>query len=333
MPQPVLIISFELVEPCLIVKMQCPRDCPFWRGSAGIQHPDLLTSSNYGSENRERVRFCFPEMPVNCDSNCGYGGEAKSIEPRGTPVQVPIALWQHLNHRFLYPSARHLNSAVSGFERFLPSIYVGGRLRTVGEMHSPSFPVTYTGAFPPLWRVQEQATSLSNSTRSRESDSFPAHGSEMEARAVSSETTSPEEQALWRSKEYESVYTPNTSSNVKELTKARALLKPTSCESKTRTTLKSSNHENAWGGPTYTELITEAILSTPEHRMTLSQIYDWITENVEYFRERKNFTSARGWKVGIALMLDLFILSSIFWEIHRFSSIASRTLQTAQLNP
>ena len=60
---------------------------------------------------------------------------------------------------------------------------------------------------------------------------------------------------------------------------------------------RTANHENAWGGPTYTELITEAILSTRDHRMTLSQIYDWITENVEYFRERKNFTSARGWKV------------------------------------
>lgn len=62
--------------------------------------------------------------------------------------------------------------------------------------------------------------------------------------------------------------------------------------------VKTHNHENAWGGPTYTELITEAILSTPEHRMTLSQIYDWITENVEYFRERKYHTSARGWKVS-----------------------------------
>lgn len=61
---------------------------------------------------------------------------------------------------------------------------------------------------------------------------------------------------------------------------------------------KVSRHENAWRGPTYTELITKAIISAPEQRLTLSQIYDWLAENVEYFRERSNYNSSQGWKVG-----------------------------------
>lgn len=79
---------------------------------------------------------------------------------------------------------------------------------------------------------------------------------------------------------------------------------------KIRSATKTQSHENAWGGPTYTELITEAILSSPENRMTLSQIYNWITENVEYFRERKNNTSARGWKVSFKVKCK-FLVSPI----------------------
>ena len=59
-----------------------------------------------------------------------------------------------------------------------------------------------------------------------------------------------------------------------------------------------SSRPNNWGGPTYTELITNAILSAPQQRLTLSQIYNCLVQQVEYFRERKNYNSSQGWKVG-----------------------------------
>lgn len=76
---------------------------------------------------------------------------------------------------------------------------------------------------------------------------------------------------------------------------------------------KMARHENAWGGPTYTELITKAILSAPEQRLTLSQIYDWLAENVEYFRERSNYNSSQGWKVRCVVIKIL-----IDCEKHKF---------------
>lgn len=56
-------------------------------------------------------------------------------------------------------------------------------------------------------------------------------------------------------------------------------------------------HNNAWKGPSYTELATQAILSTPDKKKTLAEIYDWMSENVQYFRERKHYASSQGWKV------------------------------------
>ena len=73
---------------------------------------------------------------------------------------------------------------------------------------------------------------------------------------------------------------------------------------------KASRHENAWGGPTYTELITKAILSAPEQRLTLSQIYDWLAENVKYFRERSNYNSSQGWKVSWLMTINIIFLFS-----------------------
>lgn len=58
-----------------------------------------------------------------------------------------------------------------------------------------------------------------------------------------------------------------------------------------------SRHQNAWGGPTYTELITKAILSTSQRRMTLASIYEWISDHVPYFAERKDCKTSEGWKV------------------------------------
>ena len=54
---------------------------------------------------------------------------------------------------------------------------------------------------------------------------------------------------------------------------------------------------NAWGNMSYAELITQAILSAPEKRLTLSEIYDWIVQNVPYFSDKASSPSTAGWKV------------------------------------
>lgn len=56
---------------------------------------------------------------------------------------------------------------------------------------------------------------------------------------------------------------------------------------------------NAWGNMSYAELITQAILSTAEQRLTLSEIYDWIVKNVHYFADKANSPSTAGWKVSM----------------------------------
>lgn len=60
---------------------------------------------------------------------------------------------------------------------------------------------------------------------------------------------------------------------------------------------KQSSRKNAWGNASYADLITQAILSSPEKRLTLSQIYDWMIQNVPYFRDKGDSNSSAGWKV------------------------------------
>ena len=54
---------------------------------------------------------------------------------------------------------------------------------------------------------------------------------------------------------------------------------------------------NAWGNMSYAELITQAILSSPEKKLTLSEIYEWIVRNVPYFADKASSPSTAGWKV------------------------------------
>lgn len=75
------------------------------------------------------------------------------------------------------------------------------------------------------------------------------------------------------------------------------------CESpippqQTKATDANKKMRNAWGNMSYAELITQAILSTPEKRLTLSEIYDWIVKNVPYFSDKANSPSTAGWKVS-----------------------------------
>ena len=69
--------------------------------------------------------------------------------------------------------------------------------------------------------------------------------------------------------------------------------------------LKKQNgpRKNSWGNLSYAELITKAIESSAEQRLTLSQIYDWIVRYVPYFKEKFDRTSSAGWKVTFVFLL------------------------------
>uniref|UniRef100_H3B9N7 Forkhead box O3 n=1 Tax=Latimeria chalumnae TaxID=7897 RepID=H3B9N7_LATCH len=60
---------------------------------------------------------------------------------------------------------------------------------------------------------------------------------------------------------------------------------------------KASSRRNAWGNLSYADLITKAIESSPEKRLTLSQIYDWMVRCVPYFKDKGDSNSSAGWKV------------------------------------
>ncbi|KAL6732973.1 hypothetical protein Aduo_003674 [Ancylostoma duodenale] len=61
---------------------------------------------------------------------------------------------------------------------------------------------------------------------------------------------------------------------------------------------KSTTRRNAWGNLSYADLITQAIMQSPEKRLTLSQVYEWMVQNVPYFRDKGDSNSSAGWKVS-----------------------------------
>ncbi|XP_037605461.1 forkhead box protein O1-A-like [Sebastes umbrosus] len=67
----------------------------------------------------------------------------------------------------------------------------------------------------------------------------------------------------------------------------------------------SSSRRNAWGNMSYADLITKAIDNSPEKRLTLSQIYDWMVKNVPYFKDKGDSNSSAGWKNSIRHNLSL----------------------------
>jgi len=66
-----------------------------------------------------------------------------------------------------------------------------------------------------------------------------------------------------------------------------------------QTPRKASSRRNAWGNLSYADLITKAIESTPDKRLTLSQIYDWMVRSIPYFKDKGDSNSSAGWKVRI----------------------------------
>ena len=59
-----------------------------------------------------------------------------------------------------------------------------------------------------------------------------------------------------------------------------------------------SSRRNAWGNLSSADLITKALESAPDKRLTLSQIYDWMVRYVPYFKDKGDSNSSAGWKVG-----------------------------------
>uniref|UniRef100_A0AAU7YTS5 Forkhead box protein O n=1 Tax=Cacopsylla chinensis TaxID=471117 RepID=A0AAU7YTS5_9HEMI len=53
----------------------------------------------------------------------------------------------------------------------------------------------------------------------------------------------------------------------------------------------ATSRRNAWGSSSYADLISQAITSSPEQRLTLSQIYDWMIQNVPYFKDKGDSNS------------------------------------------
>ncbi|CAH1989749.1 unnamed protein product [Acanthoscelides obtectus] len=66
----------------------------------------------------------------------------------------------------------------------------------------------------------------------------------------------------------------------------------------TSTAKKNSSRRNAWGNLSYADLITQAITTSPDKRLTLSQIYEWMVQNVPYFKDKGDSNSSAGWKVS-----------------------------------
>lgn len=84
-------------------------------------------------------------------------------------------------------------------------------------------------------------------------------------------------------------------------------------------TVNATGNTNGKPGYSYANLISLAINSSPERRMTLSEIYTWICDNFPYYRQ-----AGGGWKViklnifsassllSVVLVMFLFVILGIF---------------------
>uniref|UniRef100_A0A1I8AS39 Fork-head domain-containing protein n=1 Tax=Steinernema glaseri TaxID=37863 RepID=A0A1I8AS39_9BILA len=63
----------------------------------------------------------------------------------------------------------------------------------------------------------------------------------------------------------------------------------------------------------YADLITQAIMSSPEKKLTLSQVYEWMVQNVPYFRDKGDSNSSAGWKhiMVVEVLLSKRLYSSV----------------------
>ncbi|KAJ8401838.1 hypothetical protein AAFF_G00378090 [Aldrovandia affinis] len=80
---------------------------------------------------------------------------------------------------------------------------------------------------------------------------------------------------------------------------------------------KSSSRRNAWGNQSYADLISQAIENSPEKRLTLAQVYDWMVKTVPYFKDKGDCNSSAGWKNSIRHNLSLH---NKFLRVHNEST-------------
>ena len=73
-----------------------------------------------------------------------------------------------------------------------------------------------------------------------------------------------------------------------------------------KNTSGSGTRKNAWGNLSYAELISKAITSSADQRLTLSEIYDWMIKYVPFFRNKVDRISSAGWKVISIYFLSFF---------------------------
>lgn len=85
----------------------------------------------------------------------------------------------------------------------------------------------------------------------------------------------------------------------------------------TATPRKGSSRRNAWGNQSYADLISQAIENSPEKRLTLAQIYEWMVKTVPYFRDKGDSNSSAGWKNSIRHNLSLH---NKFLRVHNEST-------------
>ncbi|XP_047579236.1 forkhead box protein O1-like [Lutra lutra] len=57
---------------------------------------------------------------------------------------------------------------------------------------------------------------------------------------------------------------------------------------------RSSSRHKAWGNLSYADVITKAIESSAEKRLTLSQIYQWMLKSVPYVKDKGDSNSSAG---------------------------------------
>ena len=101
--------------------------------------------------------------------------------------------------------------------------------------------------------------------------------------------------------EYDATIQPEEKPHLNTSPEISGMVRP----SPTSGTPEPKKPRNPWGEMSYADLITKAILSAPEKRLTLSEIYTWMIENVPYFREKANETSTSGWKVCVCVFMHV----------------------------
>ncbi|XP_054167669.1 forkhead box protein O-like [Oppia nitens] len=110
--------------------------------------------------------------------------------------------------------------------------------------------------------------------------------------------------------------TTTTTTNCRDTNNTGATIDPPMSMSSTDSSGMASNSSgnedskksrlNPWGVESYAELITRAINESPDRRLRLSQVYDWIVDNVPYFKDKGTGSSSGGWKNSVRHNLSLY---------------------------